>query len=89
MNFVLNALIRIEKKLDELLKLNIPMAQKSGVAVPMPQPLGMPNQGVCPLCQKGVTYQHLIDPETDTPVPVRVCGCEPVVVSVNETWRVS
>ena len=84
MNFLPKALIRIEKKLDEILKLVIPLAQKPGMAVsPLPQPLNVPNQGSCPLCQQPVSYQNLVDPQSGSLVPVRICGCEPVVVNIQ------
>lgn len=84
MRHVLKAVIRIEKKLDELLKLVVPMAQKPGTAVPpLPQPLHIPNQGACPLCQQPVSYQNLVDPQSGEVVPVRLCGCEPVVVNIQ------
>ena len=65
LKMLLKAAIRIEKKLDELLKLVVPMAQQPGMAIPpRPQPLNVPSQGACTLCQAPVTYQNLIDPET-------------------------
>lgn len=83
---LLRAAIRIEKKLDELLKLTLPIAQKqTGSPVPpMPQPLNIASQGACPVCQQPVTYQGLVDPETGEQVPVRMCGCEPVVIQLNQ-----
>jgi len=90
MNFLpmplLKAVIRIEKKLDELLKLVLPIAQnQTGSPVPpRPQPLNVPNQGACPVCQQPIMYQGLIDPATGAQIPVRVCGCEPVVVQLSQ-----
>jgi len=83
---LLKAAIRIEKKLDELLKLTLPVAQKqSGSPVPpMCQPLNNPSQGACPVCQQPIMYQGLVDPESGEQVPVRSCGCEPVIVKLNQ-----
>jgi hypothetical protein len=80
------AVIRIEKKLDELLKIVVPMAQKqAGSAIPpMPLPLNVPNQGVCPLCQSQIIY--VSQPNvTDGGITLRrLCNCEPMAVSLDQ-----
>ena len=77
---ILRALVRVEKKLDELLVESRSMMSKASLAT-IRGPLDNQNQ-VCPLCQKAVTYQPVIVKVTEQPgvtmeVMVRVCGCEP------------
>jgi hypothetical protein len=80
------AALRIEKKLDELLKLSTAQLSSTsmpGALPPSAQPLSNPNQGACPLCQGKITYypMNLIDPalpEAPIQIMVRVCNCKPV-----------
>lgn len=83
LHLMAKALIRIEKKADEILKLLLATQQQPGSVVPMAQPLNVPNQGACPLCQKPIRYQNLVDPQTGQYIPIRVCECEPVVVQLT------
>lgn len=74
---LLVATIRIEKKLDELLKLSLADAkQKRGPLVSV-EPLSYPTQGACPLCQKKVMYVPTMYKDAPNQVLIRVCGCEP------------
>jgi hypothetical protein len=74
---LLKAAIRIEKKLDEILKLNLADARsKRGPLVNL-EPLSYPTQGACPLCQKQVMYAPTAFQDVPNLVLVRVCGCEP------------
>jgi len=63
------ALLRIEKKLDELLRLTKEAGSKQN-ATPILQQLDFKNQ-TCPLCNRGVKYIH------DGDVVNRICGCVP------------
>lgn len=71
--------MRVEKKLDEVLKLSLKSVKVDGPGnLPaMVVPFGATN--VCPLCQKQVRYQpvHLgvSPPET---IIIRECECKPV-----------
>jgi len=82
MSFLLMQLLksanRIEKKLDELLKLGVSRSKAAGDTLMMPpQPLSNPVQGACPLCQQAVAYKPTVIPETGMQVLIRTCGCEP------------
>lgn len=81
MNFLLlqllKAALRIEKKLDEILRLTVNRAQNSGDPFFPPQPLSNPVQGACPLCQRPIIIKPVAIPDLGIQVPVRVCGCEP------------
>ncbi len=83
MNFLLlqllKALVRVEKKLDEVLKLSLKASRGDGPGnLPaMPVPFGA--SGVCPLCQKPVSYRPVdLRVSPPTRVIIRECGCEPV-----------
>jgi hypothetical protein len=74
---LLKAAIRIEKKLDELLKLSLSGAKaQKGFMVSL-EPLSYPTQSACPLCQKQVVYRPVSLPDVPTLVLIRTCGCEP------------
>ena len=77
LGLLLGAAIRIEKKLDELLKLALVEARAQKGPLVNLEPLSYPTQGACPLCQKQVTYVPLLIKDFPNPVLVRVCGCEP------------
>ena len=77
---ILRALVRLEKKLDELLVESRALMSKATLPTIRGQ-LDNANQ-ICPLCQRPVTYQPVIMKVPDQPgitmeVMVRVCGCEP------------
>lgn len=82
---LLKAAIRIEKKLDELLKLSTVQTSSvaNNTAVPMLGPLNQPGQSPCPLCLQPVVYQPVAVPPPpnvgggDHQVIIRMCGCEP------------
>lgn len=77
LQLLLKAAIRIEKKLDELLRLGIAGARaQRGVLVQL-EPLSYPTQGACPLCQKQVVYVPMTFQDLPNQVLVRTCGCEP------------
>ena len=70
--------IRVEKKLDELLKLTVTSQKVETGQLPVQlQPLSNPTQGACPLCQRPIVYRQVMVPETDTRATVRSCGCKP------------
>lgn len=75
---LLKAAVRIEKKLDEVMKMTMKSARSStpGDLPPMVQPLGTSGQG-CPLCQRAVTYRPVNLPQLGQ-VVLRSCGCAPV-----------
>jgi hypothetical protein len=76
LKLLLKASIRIEKKLDELLKLSLAESRtQKGVLVQL-EPLNYPTQGACPLCQKPVVYVPMTFQDLPDPVLVRTCGCE-------------
>jgi len=84
MFWIAKALIRIEKKQDETLKLLQEMwkqQRSTPIAPPIP-PLNNPSQGACPVCMQPIMYVEAIIPETGTTIPIRQCGCEPQVVKV-------
>jgi len=73
---LLKAVIRIEKKLDELLRLSLKASEtKLGNLPTQLQPLSNPVQGACPLCQRQIAYKEVEMPEGKT--IIRICGCEP------------
>jgi hypothetical protein len=77
---LLKAAIRIEKKLDELLKLSLKAGygKATGVSsVAQLEPLSYPTQGACPLCQKPVSYLPVSFQDVPNLVLIRTCGCEP------------
>jgi hypothetical protein len=90
MKVLLKAAVRIEKKVDELLKMVTLIAQQqTGTPIPpMPQPLNVPAQGVCPLCQNQVMYMNTPSSPEEGLVLQRVCGCEPASVDLNLTGDV-
>lgn len=69
---VLRALVRVEKKCDEILKL-----QKTATPAATVQPIHYGGQS-CPLCQKPVVYLTLETGVGSPPETYRVCGCVPV-----------
>ena len=73
---LMKAAIRIEKKLDEILKLDLAEARQQRGPLVSLEPLSYPTQGACPLCQKQVAYIPMMFTGLPSPVPVRVCGCE-------------
>ena len=74
---LLKALIRIEKKLDELLKLGLIEARQQRGPMTSLEPLSYPTQSACPLCQKQVVYVPASYPDVPSLVLIRTCGCEP------------
>jgi len=69
-----DALLRIEKKLDELLKLVVSLQKTEPGRLPLIiQPLSSRGQ-VCPLCQRGIHY--LLSQEGEA---IRICSCVPTV----------
>lgn len=73
---LVKAAIRIEKKLDELLKMGLAESRAHRGPLVSLEPLGYPNQSACPLCQKQVTYVPTSFPEVNSLELIRVCGCE-------------
>lgn len=73
---LLKAAIRIEKKMDELLKLGLIEARQQRGPMITLEPLSYPTQSACPLCQKQVVYVPTSFPEVNGLVLIRVCGCE-------------
>lgn len=76
MSFVLKEMLdaanRIEKKLDEVLKVlrkNDPFTSY--------QPLNVPGQGACPVCHTEVTYVDAFG------VTTRKCACKPVTITLD------
>jgi hypothetical protein len=88
---VLRAAIRIEKKLDEVLKMILKSSKSAGPGdlPPMAQPLGALGQ-VCPLCQKPISYRPVNLPadfraaasQSPNVVILRSCGCEPALTEL-------
>ena len=79
---ILEAMIRLEKKLDEVLRVTV-NPNKGNVAANLPtmlMPLSNPGQPPCPLCQRPVTYQKLRLPDLE--IVLRTCGCEPQVTQL-------
>ena len=74
---LLDAAIRIEKKVDELLKLSLAAARAQRGPLVSLEPLNYPTQGPCPLCQKQVRYVPMVLDDLGV-VKVRVCGCDVV-----------
>jgi len=84
MTFVLRQLlksaIRIEKKLDEILRQVRHLAERNpgSAVIPHIEPLNQPGQSPCPLCRLPVKYMPVtLGGLIDGTVTVRVCGCEP------------
>jgi len=71
---ILKSALRIEKKLDELLK------RRSDTDPPM-QPLNYSGQ-ICPLCNQPVKYTPVSDGAVST--IVRTCGCVPVTQELTQ-----
>jgi hypothetical protein len=71
---LMSAAIRIEKKLDELLKV-LPKAMKDPFMTY--QPLNIPGQGACPVCHAAVTYIDV------NGVTTRKCACQPVSITID------
>lgn len=74
---LLKAAIRIEKKLDELLKLSLSQSRAQKGSAAQLEPLSYPTQSACPLCQKQVVYLPASFPDVPQLVLIRTCGCEP------------
>ena len=77
-----DSLLRIEKKLDELLKLAVGANKvEPGRLPPLLQPLTAAKQ-ICPMCQRVIEYQVVEDANRhpDHFIVARVCGCEPTVL---------
>lgn len=82
---LLLALMRVEKKQDETLKLLVNREKASSKGIPpMLNPMSTTNRETCPLCLQVMTYQQVDIPfslNDGTPqmetVLVRRCGCEP------------
>ena len=76
---ILRALVRQEKKIDELMRALSDLSQKMQVPHFNPK-LDQLNQ-VCPLCQQRVDYQPVMVPvpgsQETMEVMVRTCMCEP------------
>lgn len=74
---LLKASIRIEKKLDETLKLmgEIVKAQQKGF-VPPPTPMTQA-QEACPLCHRSILMLPVTLKDSGDTVIIRECGCEP------------
>ena len=69
---LLKILLRIERKLDELLKAQV--AEMKGVVMPMNAKI------LCPMCHKPAEYLNVVresDGRLDQTVVVRRCGCTP------------
>lgn len=76
LTLLLKAAIRIEKKLDELLKMSLATARSQKGPLAQFEPLSYPTQSACPLCQTKVSYVPMVFKDLPTPILVRVCGCE-------------
>jgi len=75
----LEAVTRLEKKVDELLKMAVEeRKEKAPARLPM-IPLTSPNQGGCPLCLKQIVYARYLIPVDSIPteILIRTCGCVP------------
>jgi len=77
---LLKAALRIEKKLDELLRLSVTSADQGkapGSLPTMVTPMSAPHQ-VCPACNHKVMYMQVqLPPPMDRPVVIRKCECKP------------
>ena len=74
---------RIEKKLDEVIKLVVSLQQVQPGALPKrPEAMSTKRQ-TCPLCQKNVMYRYASRP-TGGRLLLRVCGCEPPQEAANQ-----
>lgn len=87
MKHLINSLVRVEKKVDELIRLKISTSSPGSIL--MVQPLNYKNQSACPLCQGPVYYKKVkipiqypegsgLEKEVTEEVFVRVCNCAPV-----------
>jgi hypothetical protein len=75
----MRAVLRVEKKQDEILKVVSKLyALKQGSPAQL-EPMSYPTQGACPLCQKKVEYYPVVFSDNPAPVVIRACGCEPTV----------
>ena len=78
---VLKAMLRIEKKLDEVLKLQMKSSRlTSGPTNPLAhhlEPMDYRTQSACPLCQRQVVYQPVEFQDHPGIVVIRLCGCKP------------
>ena len=86
---LLKAALRIEKKLDEVLKMADTAAKAQGKNLSFgPEPLSYATQSPCPLCRRPVVYQpvQILGLNGVEQVLIRVCGCEPVAseMPINE-----
>jgi hypothetical protein len=70
-------LARVEKKLDELLRLRLQQNQ-SQVGIPMEMTQRLDSFGqVCPLCQRAAVNDVITSEDGETEIVVRRCGCIP------------
>ena len=83
MNFAeektLEAVVRLEKKVDELLKMVVEeRREKAPARLPL-TPLSSPNQGGCPVCLKQIIYDKYQVPVDGAlqEILIRRCGCVP------------
>ena len=67
---ILSALIRIEKKIDETMKLVLELATEKGAVVAMRVERLDRQTQVCPLCHRAIKYES-----TAHGSDVRRCGC--------------
>jgi len=76
---MLEAVGRLEKKVDELLKMVIEERREKAPARLPIMPLSSPNQGGCPLCTQPIVYERFVVPVDGVPteVLIRQCGCVP------------
>jgi len=89
MNFIVTwmrplfkALIRIEKKLDEVMREQKESQNPNRVpGLTLTQPMSAPGQNPCGLCQKIPTYRN-IQVAGDEPVTMRFCDCEPHIEKI-------
>jgi hypothetical protein len=68
---------RIEKKLDEVIKLVVALQQVQPGALPKRPDAMSTKRQICPLCQRAVKYKYVSRPQTGGRLLLRVCECEP------------
>lgn len=78
---ILKAVVRIEKKLDEVLTLSLKAQTAPGMLPLQLNPLNRPGQNPCPLCQQPVKYYPMIIEDGTTEV-IRECGCKPQTIEL-------
>lgn len=72
--YIVDAIVRIEKKVDELLKIGVRLTARDGESM-IPSPMNSSGH-VCPLCQRPVQYYKCAD-TTGSDLVLRSCGCQP------------